>query len=217
MKIIKSLQTQTKKGTKIELSVDEYRNLRISIEGLLKNKEISRDFGIKEDKIDCGIVEDEQGKFRAIIPINEEMAEFIEWFENEKREWREALVEVFVPGDGGMKFDSRKSIEEILEEKTGYIEYLNTKFKDGKSHLERALRKHLEWAEEEKQEKEERKQRFDAHFKKCLEKAKRTGQNVQFDRYTEACNDASEEYDLDIIAAYVKPNGEIFEKRSHTY
>jgi hypothetical protein len=214
MKTIKMIETQTKKGAKIELSVDEYRHLRISVMGLVEVQEIHQ---IKNNKLDAGIVEDEKGKFRALIPMNEDMKKFVEWWEQEKIEWEEAKVEVFVPGDGEYSVDSRKTVEEILKEEAKYIEYLDKKVGNGRKLFEEAIRKHLGWAEQKKQAEKEEKQEYEERFQKCLLEAQRTGSKVQLDRYTEDCDDPREECSTDIITVYITPEGKIKEERSHTF
>ena len=202
------IQTETKKGTKIELKLDEYRNMKLSVEGLFQN----RSFQVAETKgqriLHAGTVEKNGEKFAAAVPVNEDIEKFLEEARREKKEYEEAQTRVNIPGESYIWVDSRNSVEEILENHSGYIQKLQKKGWNAKSHIEKAVRSKLNRQEQEQKRKENIQKQSKEKFETAKRKAKETGQKQLWKR---------EQMEIDgrlsYIEHYVLPEGKV-EKKS---
>lgn len=171
------------------------------------------------------VQKDEKGKPKqnVYIPIEttDGLKKFLQEWEQECKERRDAMVHVVVPTLGSIKtidVDGRKSDEEILENCGHFIEKsLAPELKDPEGAFLEALEEAREKKAEKKRRKREQKEKERAEYEEAHLEAQKTGEPVLLKSYSIPCRDPREECNLDIVHVYVHPNGEKKENITHTW
>jgi len=75
----------------------------------------------------------------------------------------------------------------------------------------------LEYVRPEREKAEEKKAIREEKINKAIKEAQKTGEPVEVARYTDDCDDPTEECSTDLIIQYVSPDGSMKTKRQHTW
>ncbi len=242
---MKKLITETQKGTKITLELDE-KEMKITAGDLFSNRSFHKMDYQGQTVLNAGNKEIGGKTQRLLTPINEEMEEWIGKAEKEIKKLKEqekqepVIFKVVKTQNSGWtpnwnvlevedkllsdeQFEKIQELRNILGEKqlfagaTKHIDVDDLPVEEGEEYTLEEIIELCEQHSKKWQQAKKNEKEEEEHYEKCLTEARETGENIVLNTYMVECSEPNEECSTDVITVYVTPSGRTKKERTHTY